>query len=352
MQTSNESTEDYHYQLEDIKPTYQSGHNCKIVAIACIDDYWSRRLKFPKIYVHKNKRGVYSNIPEEKISIRQIAKTHGSIQGELLEIEQLNEILKEIGYNSKTVDCAGDIEIFKGTIKKSLELGQPLICFFAVDRDTSQPTSVYDDNEHACVVSGYLESDGASFTRVIHWGQELWFPTEELFNSAMVLPQTRLPENYYRVDNRVLKYQKSPDGSFTYNSIQTSTPKESTGFKAKLIVVDSPKITSEFRGKLFSPTPNNFKVNKILPRTATKTLTALACMSIVPLVTLIIGACCNVSPASIGLWLAMGCCSANPAIIAICVAAVIVIATAGFIGYNLFSKENSDTYEEPKQLQV
>ena len=75
-------------------PIEQTGHNCKIVAIANIEKYFTEGSgkTFP---LHKQKKHFFS--------IRELAKRHGSLQGELLEVKQVSNILHDLGYEALSI---------------------------------------------------------------------------------------------------------------------------------------------------------------------------------------------------------------------------------------------------------
>ena len=164
----------------DFKPIEQTGETCKVAAIASIDQYWAARLCFPPLYVYKNTKGLYDTPRNQLTSIREIAKLTGSQQGELLEVKQVAQIFSIIGYKGKLVLC-DSLRNFKDTIKKNIVASQPLICFFAVVRETGLPAAQFNDNEHACVISGYEES--TNLVRISHWGRHFFCSPEALFSA-------------------------------------------------------------------------------------------------------------------------------------------------------------------------
>ena len=67
-----------------VTPIHQTGHNCKITAIATVDKHFADKVGFEPIPLHKQKIA--------PMSIRKLSKTKESRQGELLEVRQFSEI--------------------------------------------------------------------------------------------------------------------------------------------------------------------------------------------------------------------------------------------------------------------
>ena len=94
-------------KIIELSPVSQTGHNCKITAIASIEKFYAEKLNFMPIPLHKNEQ-------THPVSIREIAKKKNrSVQGELLEIQQLVKILTDIGCDSELIDFTSNFDLFK-----------------------------------------------------------------------------------------------------------------------------------------------------------------------------------------------------------------------------------------------
>ena len=125
------------------------------------------------------------------------------------------------------------------------------ITFFALDPETELPTPLFKGyNEHAAVINGFDEQ--SKVVEIAHWGKCHLTTFDDLFKSAMVLPDTREAEYYEPAffptgeRNKYKKYVMIRDPStrdlsapFIKRSI---TPEDNTGFKARLLVVKKPEL--------------------------------------------------------------------------------------------------------------
>jgi hypothetical protein len=215
----------------EISPVPQTGHNCKITAIATIDNYFAKLVGFTPIPLHKQKR--------HPISIRQIAKTKGSLQGELLEIRLFTEILKDLGYHSELMDVQDNVLNFQHQLQLQIDSENLIIGCFAVDRETEQPASSYENNEHAAVIHGYDLQTG--MLDMTHWGKNRKAPIHEFYHSSLLLPQQRESEHYVNIksEHPCKKYELC--SAKTWNSKQSLIPTYQSGFRGKLIIIKPPK---------------------------------------------------------------------------------------------------------------
>lgn len=172
----------------DFAPVLQTGHNCKTVAIAAIDQYYGKLLDYPYFPLHKAKKHAFS--------IRQLAKRKGSVQGELLEIQQITDCFSDLAYETKIIKCH-DVNHFQKSIQENLTQGNLMIGFFSVDRTSGQPSSNYVNNEHAAVIHG-LEGENLVFT---HWNKKYQSSVHDFFHSSQALPKQRKPEYYQNPNN-------------------------------------------------------------------------------------------------------------------------------------------------------
>jgi hypothetical protein len=218
-----------------VKPIKQNGHTCKPTAIAMVESFYAPLLGLPPLPLRKQKAA--------RVSIRQLAKRHGSVQGELLETEQVQKIFEDLGYCSHWVDFQGDYFCFKSTIISELMNNNLILGFMAVNRSTGMPSPSYDDNEHAVVIHGF---DEANDTLVMtHWGRERVASFYDFYYSAHCLPTQREAEYYYSIKNQdpIRKYEKAEHvGVLAPSPVKKSiTPHPNTGFYAKFLVIQMPQ---------------------------------------------------------------------------------------------------------------
>lgn len=210
----------------DFKPIEQTGHNCKIVAITAIDNHYARLLNIKSVPLHKAKMNSFS--------IRQLAKRHGSVQGELLEINQIQHCLNDLGYENEILEWS-NVKEFKQSIEEHLAQGNLIIGFFAVHRWDGAPSVNYENNEHAAVIHQiYMEN-----IEYTHWSRTYQSNIQDFFDSSKALPTKRLPEYYQKINDRTKKYELVSSHDCTQVSI---TPKDNSGFRCKLVVVKKPEL--------------------------------------------------------------------------------------------------------------
>ena len=183
-----------------VTPTTQTGHICKPTAIATIDHYYAKQEGFQAISLNKHNNPLHQR-KKNLISMRELAKKQDSVQGELLEMRQVNDIFHDIGYETIVIDFTDKLNLFKETIITSINAGNLIFAAFSVDRKsgapTTQPDDLVDKNEHVAVIHGYdEEKDTVLFT---HWGKERTCTFQEFYDSSMVLLKTRQPEYYKNV---------------------------------------------------------------------------------------------------------------------------------------------------------
>jgi hypothetical protein len=225
----------------EINPVKQTGHNCKITAIAAVDAYFANLVNFAPIPLHKNKTSA--------ISIRQISKTKGSLQGELLEARQLSEIFTDLGYKTQVVDFVNNREIFETTVKETIQSGNLIIACFAAKRNSEGGVSLYyENNEHAAILHGFgeiNENDKSTRLFITHWDKEQVTYFKDFFNSCMQLPETRNPEYYVNIKNYDKKKKYDLVKKIAPNDPRYRTslrPTKTSGFRGKLFVIKRPEL--------------------------------------------------------------------------------------------------------------
>lgn len=229
----------------NLEPVVQTGHNCKITAIAAVENYFAQQLGLQPIPLHKRKTAA--------ISIRQLSKAKGSKQGELLESRQLSEIFAALGYETEVIDFQNNFELFQENIPHHIEQGNLLIACFAVDRYTAEPSSIYErNNEHAAVLHGF--DDETFELHLTHWDTQRTTDMWDFYESSMALPTQRNPEYYINVKNqyRAKKYELHfVEAGQRLPSIykKSITPAPDSGFRGKLFVIKKPKLINILRAR-------------------------------------------------------------------------------------------------------
>lgn len=221
----------------------QLGHECKTTAIATVEAFYADQVGYEAIPLRKDGG-------RHVISIRELAKQHGSVQGELLEVHQLIDIFHDIGIDTELLDFTSDITWFKQKIQECIKSGDVPIVFFTVSRDTGLPTieGVSEEREHAAIINYY--SPNTDELEIIHWGQIYHTTANELYHSSAILSTTRQPELYEAVDLALRvdpdkKYEKrNRDKSRSPNPIikQSIVPQQNTGFRCKMLIAKRPTL--------------------------------------------------------------------------------------------------------------
>lgn len=239
-----------------ISPVFQTGHNCKITAIATVEKYYAQSVGLTPIPLHKSTGFGHSKFP---FSIRSIAKKHGSYQGEVLETVRWKEIADDLGYETELVDFNHNIALFRHQIKTQLDSGNLVLACFAVDRESHKPTTDYDlntSNEHAAVISHYDEATDS--ITILHWQKEYNVPLKDFYESSMVLPSKRNPEYYvcnkrnhfdFFSKNYDLADEQNDSALKTMWTTKTIVPREDSGFKGKLLVIKKPYVCAFYKSR-------------------------------------------------------------------------------------------------------
>ncbi len=236
----------------NVTAVQQTGENCKITAIAAVDKYFAEKISFEPIPLHKNKA-----VP---ISMRQLSKTRGSFQGELLEVRQFTEIFGDLGYETELIDFQDHYDLFKEKLTNNIKSGHLVIACFAVERLYGLPSTHYNherDNEHAAILHGF--NDETEELNMTHWGEHRKTTMKDFYNSSMVLLKERKPEYYVNVKhvNKDKKYDLRSEA--TINScfakyFKSLIPTANSGFRGKLLVIKQPERNNivEVRKKLLN----------------------------------------------------------------------------------------------------
>jgi hypothetical protein len=220
----------------NLKPIQQTGHNCKPTAIAAVEKFFADQLGFQAIPLHKKKTAL--------VSIRQLSKTKGSRQGELLEVRQLSEIFMDLGYKTELIDVQDNYDAFQYHVTENIKKGNLVIACFAVNRLTGLPSTHYErNNEHAAVLHGFNDETGE--LEITQWGKVRKTTMKEFYASSLLLPKQRKPEYYVNIKHvdKNRKYHLHTDQTGTYlpaHYKKSITPTPNSGFRGKLIVIKKP----------------------------------------------------------------------------------------------------------------
>ena len=244
----------------------QTGHICKPTALANIDAYYAHQHGVSSIPLRKNHKfrfdseSTFSPNVRHSISIRELSKRHGSIQGEVLEAEQYQQLAIKMGYSVEIMSPENSAA-FKQLVLSHLANGHPLVACFAVDRKTGQPESNYSDNEHACVITG---CDPVTNTiDIVHWGKTFHaIPIDDMFDSMNTLPEEREQEIYYRCE----EFNDASHLEAVNRKYDKEDRRLKGGEKGKTKSI-IPMPGSGFKNKVFSivPDSNSSRWNQHLP---------------------------------------------------------------------------------------
>lgn len=167
------------------------GEHCKLSALALLDAYFSDLLGKNSIPLLAEK-----NAPT---SLRKIAKTFGSRQGEILQVDILKNIAEHLGYHVELVRAAC-LSDFRRCIEENVS-HKGIITFYSIMNENpynikQSANAFYEERlEHAAVISKYdKERDVCTLN---YWGEKFpGSPVALLFNSNQKLKKTRNMEFY------------------------------------------------------------------------------------------------------------------------------------------------------------
>jgi len=247
----------------------QDGHICKPTALANLDHYYSDLFKVPNIPLRKNSKGIYENQLNRYAgnstatsSIREIAKRHYSVQGEVLQSDQLKKIAQDMGYSAKSL-TPENLEEFTNHVAKGLQQNQPLLVCFAVSKGEDGvpmglPKIFSSDGgkaEHACLITGFNAQNNT--VTIAHWGNTYSnIPIDFLYRSMNTLPDTKEQEIYKKrnsTPDEIMggmppKYDlagKNEREDLPAAALRESiTPEKNSGFKNRLFVI-TPDLSNE-----------------------------------------------------------------------------------------------------------
>jgi hypothetical protein len=222
-------------ELKKIHP--QKGSFCKVTALANVEEYFAGHCGYETLPMHKLKKHSHS--------LRELAKTQGSQQGELLEWSRWELLTNTLGYHSKTVAFGTDFNSFLNAIVDALQKGNLPLIAFAVDKDSGQPDPLPtkpEEQEHASVITAY-NPKADQFT-LKHWGCTYQVDAVTLFRSNQALLETRKEEHYQHNPEYKGQFHKTKYLPVKKAGAQVKTsiiPVLNSGFQAKLLIIESPQ---------------------------------------------------------------------------------------------------------------
>jgi hypothetical protein len=257
-----------------IKGIQQIGGTCKLTALANAEILLKRQNRLP---VYANSKGKYTDLPvheqahnstEKYKSLRQMAKQEiGSLQGEVLTIQDLTKLFRKRNFRCKTKQPK-DVKAYTKTILQGLKQNKAIVAFYAYDElllkglnDNNTDPRQLENQEHAVVITGYnakgdmIKITGISSNPSMQQNDK-WVKIEDLYNASQKLTPYRQAE-FYKKDTStndprkyaILPYDEidkvSQNDIDTQEIRKTKTPRqkthmgESTGFQGKLLIADN-----------------------------------------------------------------------------------------------------------------
>jgi hypothetical protein len=226
----------------------QRGENCKLVALSQAIEHANNKskLKSRPVPLYKNK--------SSPASLRQFAKAHGSVVGEMYSLESLVKTSADAGYNVRTFAPFNEDEYVR-QLEQLIDQNLVPIVFYELNITPGErygyPMIGDGKNEHAGTVVAYYKNEEDETRFIINtWGQYYDYDGMELALSSFSLAQKRQVETFskIRVPNGstwwVLK-----DKAHTYAGTllehmpnRTALPmrENDTPLKGKIMVVDGP----------------------------------------------------------------------------------------------------------------
>lgn len=220
----------------------QLGSLCKTVAVANVENFYAQKLGYKPIPLRSNST--------DSPSIRKLSKNNGSAQGEILEFNQWERTLNDLGFETESIDVNDDFHLFLETIVTNLKNGNLPLIAFSVQPDTgvANPEPLEPETtEHGAVITGYNPSTDK--ISIVQWGESYVLNATDLFHSSNALVETRTPE-YYRKNPLYDKSKKMTVEKYIPTTPEHAerfsiTPTKGSGFKAKLLIVKQPNNVEE-----------------------------------------------------------------------------------------------------------
>jgi hypothetical protein len=198
----------------------QRGETCKLAALSHAIEQAAQKSKSPYVKLYKDKT--------HPISLRRLAKEHGSIVGEMYSLGSLFKTCVSAGYKPESYGPANEDEYIEKLIQLVNERLAPVVFFdVTLGGERSGFPRIGDGtNEHAAVVMAYYKTawDETRFI-VTHWGRVYDFDGMELALSSFSLVKRREVETFLKVttmDGKSAWFLKNK--AHMYGTVQTDIP--------------------------------------------------------------------------------------------------------------------------------
>lgn len=181
----------------------QKGETCKLAAFAIVHDYFSQHgfcahipaYKFRNTITPAGGHHVISDNPAA--SLREHAKTTGSVQGEFISPRMLETLAKTLDFHSNTV-VPESLGQYINFIVDNIDNGIPVVIFLQVNTRSLLPDCTYEQPfaEHAVVAIGYNLVTNSVY--VVNNGKFNTFDINESWQAASAVSKKRRVEIYVR----------------------------------------------------------------------------------------------------------------------------------------------------------
>ena len=184
-------------EAESCATDIQRGENCKLAAL-------SHAIEHATFGSGYTRPPLYKNGNQDKVSLRQIAKRHGSTVGEIYTINQLLSICQDAQYTAEYF-APNNEEDYVSQLKSLVEIGLTPIVFFDANLELGLregfPKIGDGEDEHAAIVIGcYTNEENDTRFLVTQWGEFFDFDGMELaLSSCGSLLEKRHPESFCKV---------------------------------------------------------------------------------------------------------------------------------------------------------
>jgi hypothetical protein len=235
----------------------------ELSAISLALKYISNRRKFAPIPPIRKR----DTNPEAKVSLREIAKRHGSVVGEIFTSEEYARIAYYLGYATQTFEDPSDDKVFEH-IRQEIAFSSPVIIFYdsghrkfheAIET-ISQKEGI---NERAAVIVGYATCQGRLFLCMIQDKNYIIAPAKDVIESSrqLTVHKRRVYQKgfYTKVEKATAQLMLGGRVDWSHmNKIVTSSKGKGwiwTCVSAKNRVRETPEMidkSTRFAGKLIS----------------------------------------------------------------------------------------------------
>lgn len=239
----------HHITSPDILPVEpQRGQTCKLKALADAMGHTSFKYKQPLKFLYKERTYPHS--------LRELAKKHGSVVGEVYCIEMLHKICADAGFESKVYEPFNE-DAYILQLQELIDNNLAPIVFFDMDLSDERRGLPYigdGKNEHASVVVGYYKNqcDETRFI-VTQWNCYYDFDGMELaLSTRHSLKEQRKPETFCKTYNETIaqtEWRLDSEINAPEISLLVGTPKRTalamhdtdTALKGKIFVLTQPR---------------------------------------------------------------------------------------------------------------